>query len=110
MDVTSKIMGTTAVLTVTGRMDALSASGFETACQNLLDQGHNAQVADLGGLEYISSAGLRSILSAAKKLKAAGGGLAFCGLTGMVDEVFRVSGFLKMFRVHPSLDEALEGR
>ncbi len=110
MDITTRIIDTTAVLTVAGRMDAVSAPRFEATCLDLLDQGHGVQIADLGSLEYISSAGLRSILSAAKKLKAAGGGLAFCGLTGMVDEVFRVSGFLKMFKVHPSLGEALEGR
>jgi anti-sigma B factor antagonist len=110
MEIATQVIDATAVLTVAGRMDAISAPRFEAACLELLGQGQSAQIADLGGLEYISSAGLRSILSAAKKLKAAGGGLAFCGLTGMVDEVFRVSGFMKMFRVHPSLDEALEGR
>ncbi|WMW66917.1 STAS domain-containing protein [Nitratidesulfovibrio liaohensis] len=109
MEIATRIAGSAAILSVNGRMDAVTAPEFEKACQALLEQGHATQVADLAALEYISSAGLRSILSSAKKLKAAGGGLAFCGLTGMVDEVFRVSGFMKMFRVHPTVDAALEG-
>jgi len=109
MNIETRIEGPKTLLTVTGRMDALSAPAFETACQAVLDDGRVAVVADLSGLEYISSAGLRSILGAAKKLKGAGGSLSFCGLGGMVDEVFRVSGFLKLFKVHASRAEALEG-
>lgn len=109
MNIETRIVETKALLTCTGRMDAVSAPRFETACMELLAQGHASQVVDLGGLEYISSAGLRSILTSVKKLKASGGGLAFCGLSGMVDEVFRVSGFLKLFRIHASAAEALEG-
>jgi anti-sigma B factor antagonist len=109
MDIQTRIVDTKALLTCSGRMDAVTAPRFETASTELLGQGHTAQVADLSGLEYISSAGLRSILAAGKKLKAAGGSLAFCGLSGMVDEVFRVSGFLKLFKVHASEAEALEG-
>ncbi|MBP9943711.1 MAG: STAS domain-containing protein [Desulfomicrobium sp.] len=108
MDIKTRIKGAKVLLTVTGRMDALSAPGFETACQEVLKNGHVTVVADLAGLEYISSAGLRSILGAAKKLKSAGGSLSFCGVCGMVDEVFRVSGFLKLFTVHASSAQALE--
>ena len=109
MNIETRIVDAKALLTCSGRMDAVSAPRFEAACAELLEQGHTTLVADLSGLEYISSAGLRSILAAGKKLKAAGGSLAFCGLTGMVDEVFRVSGFLKLFRIHASAAEALEG-
>ncbi|MDO9630480.1 MAG: STAS domain-containing protein, partial [Humidesulfovibrio sp.] len=77
MNCTGSKQGAFYVLEVTGRMDALTSQGFETECQSRLEAGDTRIVADLGGLEYISSAGLRSILSAAKKLKAAGGDLAF---------------------------------
>ncbi|MBU1041247.1 MAG: STAS domain-containing protein [Proteobacteria bacterium] len=95
------------VLEVSGRMDALTSQGFETECMNCLEAGDTRVVADLGGLEYISSAGLRSILSAAKKLKAGGGDLAFCGLSGIVAEVFTVSGFAKLLPVYATREEAL---
>lgn len=99
--------GGSLVLTVTGRMDALNAQEFEAECLRWLEAGEKRLVVDMSGLDYISSAGLRSILAAAKKLKAQGGDLAFCALTGIVAEVFAVSGFAKLLPVFATLDEAL---
>lgn len=109
MDITTTTAEAATVLAVSGRMDAISAPEFETACKDVQSRGVTTVIADLGQLEYISSAGLRSILTSAKQLKAAGGTLKFCGLTGMVADVFKVSGFLKMFKVYASRDEALAG-
>ncbi|MGM0759793.1 MAG: STAS domain-containing protein [Thermodesulfobacteriota bacterium] len=57
--------------------------------------------------EYMSSAGLRSILSLGKKVKAQGKSLVFCNLQGMVQEVFDVSGFTSIFSAYKSQEEAL---
>ncbi|WCB45538.1 STAS domain-containing protein [Nitratidesulfovibrio vulgaris] len=107
MDITCTLSNNRALVGLSGRMDAVTAPAFEQHCESLITQGTTAVIADMPGLEYISSAGLRSILSSAKKLRTAGGNLSFCGMTGMVDEVFRVSGFFKMFRVFATKDEAL---
>ena len=48
---------------------------------------------DLTGLEYISSAGLRSLLVLAKAVKSAGGAMVLCCLTPAVREVMTISGF-----------------
>lgn len=97
------------VVTISGRLDAITAQELDTQCSKWLDQGQDKVVADLSGLEYISSAGLRSILAAGKRLKSAGGGLEFCCLSGMVLEVFNVSGFTGLFPMHDSVEEALAG-
>ena len=107
MEFTGAKSGSFLVLTVTGRMDALTAQEFEAECGRWLEAGEKRLVADLAGLDYISSAGLRSILAAAKKLKAQGGDLAFCCLAGIVAEVFAVSGFAKLLPVFPTREEAL---
>ena len=107
MECTGSKQGAFYVLEITGRMDALTSQGFEAECLARLAAGDTRIVADLAGLEYISSAGLRSILAAAKKLKAAGGDLAFCGLSGIVAEVFTVSGFAKLLPVYDTRGEAL---
>jgi anti-sigma B factor antagonist len=62
---------------------------------------------DLGGVDYISSAGFRTILVLARKINGSGGQIRFCGLKGMVQEVFSISGFNSLFPVFPSLTEAL---
>ncbi|MDD3311573.1 STAS domain-containing protein [Pseudodesulfovibrio sp.] len=97
------------VVAVEGRMDAITTTEFDAQSQTWLADGEKKVIADLSGLEYISSAGLRSILAAAKQLKGSGGQLVFCGLSGMVEEVFNVSGFAAMFTIHKTLDDALAG-
>ena len=109
MDFSTTKNGDTYVVRVAGRLDAVTAPEFDAQCQAWLADGEVNVIADLSDLEYISSAGLRSILTAAKQLKNAQGSLAFCGLSGMVEEVFQVSGFAAMFPMHATIDEALAG-
>lgn len=89
-------------------MDAVTAPNFEKECTSWIGKEEKKVVVDLSGLEYISSAGLRSILIMGKQLKAKGGALVFTGMCGMVKEVFDISGFATLFPAHPSLEKALE--
>ena len=59
-------------------------------------------------LEYISSAGLRVLLTTAKQLKAVDGELRVSGLNEIVKEVFDISGFMTILKVFGSESEALE--
>lgn len=94
------------IVQVAGRMDINSSAAFEKEIQGCLDKKHEALVIDMTELEYISSAGLRSILVSAKAARSVGIELRFCGLAGIVDEVFTVSGFKKMFKIFDSLIDA----
>ena len=96
------------VVSVSGRMDAVTAPEFEKGFNEHIEAGEKKFVTDLSDLEYISSAGLRSILSTAKKIKAEGGAIAFANLSGMVKEVFDISGFGSMFDIYGSVPEAME--
>ena len=64
-------------------------------------------VVDCAGMEYISSAGLRVLLVAAKQARAANGQLALATLRDNPREVFDISGFSAIFAIHPSLEQAL---
>ena len=90
-----------------GRLDAVTAPEFDSWFAGRLQAGEHRLVLDMAGLEYISSAGLRSLLAAAKQIKAAQGAVALCGLSGTVAEVFRMSGFLTIFKVTDTPEEAL---
>ncbi len=96
------------VIHVKGRMDAVTAPEFEKECSPHVESDVARLVIDLSELAYISSAGLRSILSTAKKMKTSGGEIRFCGLSGMVQEVFSISGFSSMFTICETLNEALD--
>ncbi len=95
------------VLEVRGRLDAFTAAKLQEECDGWIDKGEKNLVLDLAGVDYISSAGLRTILIVGRKLNAAAGELRFCGLSGMVKEVFSISGFNSMFSVFPSVTEAI---
>ncbi|MCT4535561.1 STAS domain-containing protein [Halodesulfovibrio sp.] len=98
------------ILQVDGRMDAANSVQFENECMALFENGMRCAVVDLGKVEYISSAGLRSILVLAKKLRSEHGEIRFCELHGMVEEVFTISGFNSMFAIYDSCDAALAKR
>jgi anti-anti-sigma factor len=99
------------VLVVSGRMDAENASQFTESCNACVAAGHTRLVADLSGLAYVSSMGLRSFLSAAKTLQSSGGSLQLCCLKGLVRQVFEITGLMQVFSVYETVESAvLEAR
>jgi anti-anti-sigma factor len=95
------------VLTVSGRMDAENASQFEEKCKVCIADGHTSLVADLGGLTYVSSMGLRSFLAVAKTLQSKGGALRLCCLKGLVKQVFEITGLTQILSIHESIESAI---
>lgn len=95
------------LVSVKGRIDAVTAPDFEKNLSDLIASGEKTVLVNLGGLEYISSAGLRSILATAKQLKAENGKMVFTGLKGPVEEVFKISGFYSIFTIFESEEAAL---
>jgi anti-anti-sigma factor len=95
------------VIALAGWLDAASAPEFETSIFDRIDAGKRRFILDLGRAELVTSAGLRSILSATKRLRGVGGALAVCGLRGVVKEVFAVSGLDTLIPVKGTPEEAL---
>ena len=98
-----------AVLVLSGRMTAESAPEFERNCKAWIAEGHNRVIIDVGDLAYVSSMGLRSFLAIAKTLEDSGGSLGVCRLTGLVKQVFEITGLTKAIRVYESAESALMG-
>lgn len=107
MDVSFSKQGDWMIVELEGRMDTVSAPEFEKKIQERIQEGTSRFVVDFSKLDYISSAGLRSILIAGKSSKAKGGDLTCCGLKGVVKKVFDVSGFIKILPIFDSLEDAL---
>jgi anti-anti-sigma factor len=95
------------VVTVAGRVDTLTAPELEKDLLKTIKEGEKRILLDLKDLQYVSSAGLRSFLILAKKLKAGGGEFFITGLQGPVDEVFKISGFYSLFKIFESAEKAL---
>lgn len=107
MQITATIKEDTTIVALAGRMDAMTTVEFDRWLATQLAAENKRFVLDLQGLDYISSAGLRSLLAAAKQMKARNGVLLLCGLGGTVEEVFRMSGFLTIFQSFSTVEEAL---
>jgi anti-anti-sigma factor len=107
MDVNFSKQGDWVIVEVEGRMDTVSAPEFEKKIQERILDGATRFVVDFSKLDYISSAGLRSILIACKSSKAKGGELACCGLKGVVKKVFDVSGLCRLLPTCDSVEDAL---
>lgn len=109
MECTHLKSGDSYIVEITGRLDATTAHEFEEQCDAWLAADEVHIVVDLSGVDYISSAGLRSLLTSAKKTRAREGDIFFCGLTGMVADVFTMSGFGSIFKVFETREQALNG-
>ncbi|HNT56670.1 MAG TPA: STAS domain-containing protein [Syntrophales bacterium] len=107
MKITKHKEGKAMVIAVEGRLDAVSAPAFDKELEELIEAGEKYLVLDFQNLEYISSAGLRSILAVTKRLKGLEGRIALSSLTDIVGEVFEISGFNKIIPIYDSPEEAL---
>jgi anti-sigma B factor antagonist len=98
------------VVAPSGRLDHESCEAFRAGLQPHLDAalaGAQSVILDLSGLEYISSAGLRCFMLAARQADAQGGRILVAAPRPVVAEILQISRFNLVFRVLPSLREAL---
>ena len=96
------------IVAVSGKLDALSAGDYEKAMDRLFADGNARFVVDFADLTYISSAGLRALLMAAKRSKARGGQTLFANTHGNVLNVIEMTGFASILSLHELVEAALK--
>ena len=102
MDINETNLNSATVLALAGRLDGLASPALEGRVTALVAAGSSRLVFDCARLDYVSSAGLRVFLTAAKKTKAAGGKASFAALTPAVRELFEFVGPIGTGRCLPS--------
>ena len=80
------------VLTVSGRLETMTAPQLDAEIQSLPDE-VSELLMEISELEYVSSAGLRVFLMGHKKMKARGGSMKISGANASVKKVFDITGF-----------------
>ena len=88
----SNLDGSRLTVALEGRIDTLTAPQLESDLKPLLN-GVSELVLDFAQVAYISSAGLRVLLSTHKLMLAAGGTLTISNTVDAVREVFEITGF-----------------
>ena len=97
MTINKNLNGDTLCIALEGRLDTTTAPDLEKEIKASLD-GVNALVLDFSKLDYISSAGLRVLLSA-HKIMAGRGGMKVTKVNEIVAEVFEVTGFADILNI-----------
>ncbi len=96
------------ILRIDGRLDAASAPILERKINNLIEENHTHLILDFSRVDYLSSAGMRVLLSASKKLKSKKGGMILFSVSEDVGEVIKMAGFDKILHICASEKEALQ--
>ena len=95
-------------ITIKGRLEADSSPEAEKVVREVLRGPTTRLLFNLSGLEYLSSAGLRVVLTAAKEMKRRDGKIVLCSLNEFVKEIFEVSGFQSLIPIADSVESGVE--
>lgn len=98
------------VLAPTGRLDHDNCEKFREELAPHLERSakeRSAIVLDLSGLEYVSSAGLRSFMLAAKQARAQNNRIVIASMQPVVAEIFQIARFNLVFEAYPKVRDAL---
>jgi anti-anti-sigma factor len=98
MEIRQVKRGDTVIVAPVGRIDSTTSDAVEKALNAALDAGERKLVVDFSGVDYISSAGLRVLLVAAKRLSGGRGSFELASLGESVRQVFDLAGFLPLFK------------
>jgi anti-anti-sigma factor len=110
MELSPRRFDTAVVVAPAGRVDQSNVESFQRDLAPHLQkcaEGQDQLILDLSKLEYISSAGLRVLMLAARQSKAQKGILLLTGLTPLVQEILEISKFTTVLSIMPSLRDAL---
>jgi len=109
MQFSVKTAGEVAIVMLQGKLDHRTSPDVQEQMTVLFEKGEAKILVNLKDLDYVSSAGLRIFLAAARQLKPDGGEIRICSLNDIVREVFEISGFTTIFKVFANEAEALDG-
>jgi len=109
VEISTKTQGSSIIISIAGRIDTATAPALEQAINTVIANGSRKLLLNFSGVSYISSGGLRVLLSTAKKLKGDGDRFGLCCLSPEVLKILKLAGFTSIFSIHTCEGEALAG-
>ena len=108
MKITQKEENGIVSIAIKGRLDADSSAEAEKVVKDALEGQTTRVLFNLASLEYLSSAGLRVLLGAAKEMRRKDGKIVLCALNEFVKEIFEVSGFQSLIPITESVESGIK--
>ena len=107
MDIAQRVEGGVTVIQPDGRIDTQAAEQLDQVLQTAVAGGHSRLVVDMSKVEYISSAGLRSLAAVLVSCRDAGGDMKLAALNERVTRVFKIIGFDLLMSVTDTAEAAI---
>ena len=101
-------LGDAVVIAASGRIDLSNSDSFKDSLSESLSHAKTAVIVDMKNVDYISSAGLRSLMIVSKAGKAEGKVLGIACLQPLVMEIFTISRFNMVFPIFDDVRAAVE--
>ncbi len=96
------------LIEVSGRVDSSTAPQLEQALKKVIKDGRYRIVVDLSETEFMSSAGLRALLSALKEVRRFNrGDVRLANMPEKIKKAFDLAGFLELFQVYDNPVDAV---
>ena len=107
MEISEQHQGDVVVLGPVGRLNNETSPEFQSRLLACIGSSDARVLVDLSAVDYVSSAGLRALMTASKQSKATGARLAVAGLNPVVKEIFAISRFSYVVSVFDTPAQAL---
>lgn len=107
MQITDKLENQTRIVAIAGNVDALTAGEATQYLNGRINTETKQIILDLSQVDFMSSAGLRMILTALKASRQQGGDLYLAGAQPSVEKMLKVSGFTSILKTFPTVEAAV---
>jgi anti-sigma B factor antagonist len=101
MNVTKSASAKDVTLTIEGRLDTMTSDRLMAEIEKVFQESFERLILDFHGVEYVSSAGLRVMITTQKKMTSLGRQLELHNMNDHVKGVFDITGFSKMMKINP---------
>ena len=109
MEICSSKEKNSVVITMAGKLDSSAVPQLDKVVEENISKGEKFLIFNLSGVTHISSAGLRSFLMPAKKLKTLGGSVTFVALTENISRILKTAGlYNSIFKVYDTEEDAIK--
>jgi len=107
VEITTKEYRRVAVISVSGRIDTSTSTQFEEAINELINKGHHNLVLDFSNVDFLSSSGLRILVTTRKKTREMGGDVVLANPSQRAADSVEIAGLDKLFVSFPNREEAV---